>query len=354
MNCSGALWYKREVSIVKRLTVLSAIIALLAILLPAPSMAADINWGDITSTNIVLFYPGATSWEFLTSDDHRLGGRDIKRVRKECKHCHLSNSGELDLKADEIAAGSIKMKRSHNAFEPEPIAGKKGTMVADIKAAYDKDYLYIRVEWAADGKGWKHAKGAESVPDRVSAQLSSGDKHFAKYGCFLTCHNDLNTMPGSPSKKEVAADRYYSKLGRDDVRLYAFYTRGGSWSAHKSPSELKSLLKEHGRIDLRSVALEGGAGEVSDGWIFDDRRWEEKDIAPATASWSGASYAVVFKVKLGTRDQYDVKVSEGSIVSAGFAIHEDGAAKRKHYVSFPYSIGVGAEGANITAVKLPD
>jgi len=322
--------------------------------MPQTAAAAEVRWSDVGATGIILFYPGATSWEFLSSDDHRLGGRDIKRVRKDCRHCHLSDAGELDLKADDIASGAIKMKRSHKAFEPEPIPGKKGTLAADVKAAYDKDYLYIMVEWAANGSGWRQAKGPESVPDRVSVQLNSVDKHFGKYGCFITCHNDLNSMPESPSGKDVAANPYYGRLGRDDVRLYAFYARG-PWSEGRGQAELDSLLKEHGRIDLRSVELEGGAAVPLDGWVFDDRGWEKgRDAEEATGSWSGDRYTVVFKVRLGSKDPFDVKVSEGGVVNAGFAIHADGAQKRKHYVSFPYSIGIGVAGADITAVKFSD
>ncbi|GMR05288.1 MAG: hypothetical protein BMS9Abin24_088 [Thermodesulfobacteriota bacterium] len=336
----------------RKLTVLFAI-ALFMLVFPVSGGAGEIKWEDVGSTKIVLFYPGVVSWEFLTSQDHRLGGRDIKRVRKDCRHCHLSKSGELDLEADDIVAGAIKMKRSHKAFEPEPIPGKKGTMRADVKAVYDKDYLYIKVDWAAKGTAWRQAKGPGSVPDRVSAQLNATDKHFIRYGCFISCHNDLNSMPGSPSKKEVSANPYYGKLGRDDVRLYAFYARD-SWAKNKGKAELAGILKERGRIDLRSVKLEDGRAESLNGWIFDDRRWEEKGGQEATGSWSGGRYSVVFKVRLDSDDPFDVKVSDAGVLSAGFAIHADGAKKRKHYVSFPYTIGVGVGGVDITAVKLPD
>src|SRR3990170_9098881 len=81
--------------------------------------AADerIDWSGAPTEEVVLFYPGTASWEFLLSDDHRLGGKSIQRSQKDCRHCHLSKEGELDLKADEIAAGSIKMKMSHKPFE---------------------------------------------------------------------------------------------------------------------------------------------------------------------------------------------------------------------------------------------
>ncbi|MDP2690060.1 MAG: ethylbenzene dehydrogenase-related protein [Deltaproteobacteria bacterium] len=336
----------------RKLSVLSAV-ALFGLLLPAPGGARDINWEGVDSNSVVLFYPGVASWEFLTSDDHRLGGRDIKMTRKDCRHCHLSKEGDLDLKADDIAAGSIKMKMSHSAFEPDPIPGKPGSMLAEVKAAYDSDFLYIRVEWAAKGAGWRQVKGTGAVPDRVSMQLGATDAHFRKYGCFITCHNDLNTMPGSPAKKDVEGNPYYGRLGRDDVRLYAFYAKS-SWEESKGPKELDAALKKHGRIDLRSMEFAGGKAEPFDGWIFDDRRWEEKKGLDDTGAWANGKYSSVFNIRLNSANPFDVKASEGEAVSAGFAIHEDGAKKRKHYVSFPYTIGLGASGADIEAVKLSD
>ncbi|MFQ5735923.1 MAG: ethylbenzene dehydrogenase-related protein [Thermodesulfobacteriota bacterium] len=319
-------------------------------LLPALCGAKEIDWDKVGSTRIVLFYPGVASWEFLNSEDHRLGSRDIKRVRKDCRHCHLSKEGELDLKADEIAGGTIRMKRSHKPFEPEPIPGKAGTMRADVKAAYDSDYLYVRVEWASKGMGWRHKKAPGSVPDRVSMQLNARDKYFRKYGCFIACHNDLNTMPDSPSKKAVRADAYYRRLGRDDVRLYAFYTKA-SWSDHKRSRELDRLVKVHGRMDLRSIELEDGRAVPLNGWVFNDRVWEDAG-AQGSGVWAKGKYVTVFKLPLNSRSPFDVKVSDGGTFSTGFAIHEDGAQKRKHYVSFPYTVGLGAGGVDIQAVKL--
>ncbi len=336
----------------KRRHFIFAVAALLALLLPAIGRAEGIHWNDVASSNIVLFYPGVTSWEFLTSDDHRLGSRDIKRVRKECKHCHLSREGDLDLKANDIAAGTIRMKRSHNAFEPEPIPGKAGIMHADIRAAYDSKYLYIRVEWSSKGGAWHQKKAPDSIPDRVSMQLNARDTHFKKYGCFINCHNDLYTMPNSPSKQEVARNPYYKKLGRDDVRLYTFYTRD-TWNKRKPQKELDEKLKESGVTDLRSIVFEDRKAEPENGWIFDDRKWQDvKD--DSFGAWTNGTYMAIFKVKLNSTDPYDVKLSDGDVVSVGFAIHDEGVKKRKHYVSFPYTIGLGADKADIKAVKFND
>ncbi|MBI5588426.1 MAG: hypothetical protein HY889_08705 [Deltaproteobacteria bacterium] len=313
-------------------------LACLFVLVPLTGHAAQPDWGKASTAKIVLFYPGVTSWDFLTSDDHRLGGREITQTRKDCRHCHLSKNGELDLKADEIASGAVRMKRSHNAFEPEPAAGKKGTMQATVAAAYDDEFLYLKFEWDSRGGGWL-AK-SDGVPDRVSVQFNKTEPSFRKYGCFITCHNDLNTMPKSPSKKEVAADPFYGSRDRDDVRLYAYYAKK-SWSDRKNRQELDKRLKEGARIDLVSVEFIDGKSVLDEGWIFDDRVLEKSPGIGDSGSFTSGKYTAVLRKRLKSTDPYGVSIKPGEVVSIGVAIHDGGAAKRKHYVSFPMTVGLG-------------
>lgn len=329
-----------------------SVIAFFFFLAPAPSIGADVNWSKLSRSKVTLFYPGVASWEFLTGDDHRLGGREIKKGKKDCRHCHLSKEGELDLKADEIASGAIRMKRSHNPFEPEPMPGKKGVMTAWLQAAYDREYVYLRLEWDSKGTGWRKKQGDSGFPDRVSIQVNKHDASFRKYGCFISCHDDLNTMPKSPSAKAVGADPYYGRQNRDDVRLYAWYARD-SWSDRKSEHELAQRLKEGGRIDLLSAEIEDAAVKPRDGWVFDDRAWDEKNGVEASGTWANGKNSVVIKRRLASSDQYDVSLSEGDTVSIGVAIHEDRASKRKHYVAFPFTVGIGADG-DVKALKLAE
>jgi len=306
----------------------------------APALAAqvDADWSKASQTEVTLFYPGVASWEFVNGDDHRLGGKEIKKGKKDCRHCHMSKEGELDLKASEIASGSMKMKKSHKLFEPDPLAGKKGVMKARVQAAYDSGSLYVRVEWASKGSGWL-SKGS---PDRVSIQMNGAEPSFAKYGCFITCHNDLNTMPSSPSRKEVSASPAYN--GREDVRLYAFYAKK-SWDGPRLSDRFKG-----GLIDLKSIEFEGGKATGRDGWVFDDREWEENGSS-GEGTFSNGRYAAVFSFRLKSTDKFDANIAEGDVVPVAIAIHDEGAGKRKHFVSFPVAIGIGAA-AEVRAVKI--
>ena len=76
------------------------------------ALSKDIIWDKAGTQKITLFYPGVVSWEFLNSEDHSLGSRNIQKGKKNCINCHLSTEGGLDLRGNEIAAGKLKMKKA--------------------------------------------------------------------------------------------------------------------------------------------------------------------------------------------------------------------------------------------------
>lgn len=333
----------------KKLALLAAILVAFTVN-PYPAASAEPDWGKVDPTEVTLFYPGQTSWEFLLSKDHGLGARNIKRVRKSCTKCHTDETGAFDLMAEEIASGKKNKKKTHKPFEPEPIAGKKGFMKATLQAAYDDEYVYLRIKWASKGSSWKDPSLYEKgLVDRVAVQLNKDHKHFKKYGCFIACHDDLAHMPKSPTKEEVKKNPYYSKLGRDEVKLYAFYTRKkkeeahGGWADILGKKELKALQKQ-GLMDLWEVEFEGQKVKVEDEWIFEDRQKDTQADLKAEGRWADGYYSVVLKRKLSTGDSRDVELSEGDTVTVGLAIHEDKMDERKHYVTFPLTIGIGAKG----------
>ncbi len=344
----------------KKIFILSLLIAVfLMAALPLPSQGVDtdkIDWQKIPSSRITLIYPGTTSFEFLISDDHRLGGRNILRGKKDCKRCHLSKRNELDLKADEIVSGALKKKRSRKPFEPDPLPGKKGLLVASLKAAYDDEFIYVMVMWPSTGVAWpagSDASGAKA--DRVSMQINKSNDSFRRYGCFITCHNDLNTMPDSPGAGLVAKDPYYAGIKRKDVRLYAYYTRDGAWNRHIGKGALAALRKAGGLIDLWTMEISGGSGKAGDGSVFEDRLFEKPSHVEGSAVWTGrngGSYTAFFKRKLDTGDVNDVNISAGETFSLAVAIHDGNTDKRRHYVSFPSTVGIGADVADIKAYYL--
>ena len=76
---------------------------LLMLLFAAPSVSLGeipVDLGRVKAHTVTFFYPGTTSYEFLISDDHRLGARNITKIKKNCRRCHLSKKNELDLCTD--------------------------------------------------------------------------------------------------------------------------------------------------------------------------------------------------------------------------------------------------------------
>ncbi|MEK6532125.1 MAG: ethylbenzene dehydrogenase-related protein [Deltaproteobacteria bacterium] len=329
---------------VHRIIFYSLLIVFTAQIRRASASQKDIDWSKIDSREIVLFYPGVSSWEFLNSEDHRLGGREIRKAGKECRKCHLGRTGELDMKADEIAAGTLKMKRSQRPFEPSPVPAKKGTMRLAIKSAYDGEFFYIMASWESKGRGFGKGPAPDIASDRISFQINRDEAYFKKYGCFIACHDDLNAMPETPSKKAVSTNPYFSALGRDDVRLYAFYAKD-AWDKPRQ-ADISKKKATGGLIDLVSVEIEGRAFKAQDGWVLEDRRWEEGGDAgvSATGGFSGGRYTVVLKRSLKAQAGLDQGVEEGQAIAFAAAVHEDNADKRRHYVSFPFTIGFGADG----------
>ena len=306
--------------------------------------ARDINWDTVGGRKITLFYPGVASWEFLNSEDHNLGSKNIRKGKKECSACHRSKTGEIDIQGNEIASGKLTMKKTQKPFEPDPLPAKKGFLDLNLQAAYDEEHIYIRLQWPSSGASWNNQKlSEEKFADRVAIQLNKGQDYFKRYGCFISCHNDLNSMPESPSKAEVKKHPYYGPMKREDVRLYAYYTRNNGWADIKNDKELKELLKDNGLIDIWKAEFKGKEVITEDEWLFEDREKDDKEDIKSDGKWENGNYTVVMKRKLQTGDQRDIQLKDGDEVAIGIAVH-DQANHRKRFVSFPMSIGLGTDG----------
>lgn len=322
---------------------------MLSFLPSSPVIAADVNWDAVPANTVNFFYTGVASWEFLTSKNHGVGRVPVTNKKKTCRECHISKDGSFDIQVSEIVKGSLTMKASKNPFEPNPIPSKPAIIDAKFQIAYDSDNVYVRIQWNSAGKSWQSAD--DDKPDRVAIQMNSGREEFSKFGCFIACHNDQNSMPDSPSKDKVAKHPYYAKLKRDDVRLYAFYSRNEEWSSFKDTNALDELLKGDGLIDLWTARFKGKNIEFMDQWILEDRSEDNKKDIEGSGNWNDGKYTVVFKRKLNTGDNKDVQIKDGSTITIGIAIHDDKVKLRQHYVSFPMIIGFGAKGF-IDATKI--
>ena len=113
-------------------TLVAATVFALAGFAPA-SFAVD--WNSVKGKDIALFYPAQMSWEdLLTQADH--SGAAKFRDGKDCRQCH---EGE--------EADSGKLLVTDKTAEPAPIAGKPGSVKANVKFAHDDQQLYVHIEF---------------------------------------------------------------------------------------------------------------------------------------------------------------------------------------------------------------
>lgn len=229
------------------------------------------NWDQVPKFTTTLFYPGQTSWEWLIGEKH--AGSKETQAGEACQSCHARTEDELG-----------RSLATRGDLEPDPIVGKRAAVNLDVQAAYDDEFLYMRLAWDAqdpgayhtlwrfDGEDWQSFAGPKpiseggspSYEESVSVLLDEFDNvrvapdskaGFVTGGCFITCHNDMRGMA----------------QGSDGVGKYLPMTRTDD--KLKSDDEIRQLLQDGQFLDLWHwrAALSNPVGYGDDGYVLDDR-----------------------------------------------------------------------------------
>lgn len=271
---------------------------LLAASSPGSTLAADprtVDWQSIPVKSLTLFYPGASTYDWVVSDAHK-GARSVKQG-KSCVSCH--DADEKDLGPAIVKGGRV---------EPAPIPGKNGLVDVAVQSAHDAEYVYFRFQWKTnmsregrmhdyvrfDGKQWKwygHDRNDKAVrageqpplyEDRFSIILDDGKvQRFPQHGCWLTCHEGMrdtrNQVVGDPVKKHPLLGD--AGLKESDVRKYLASTRTdpeASWDKTRSKEEIAKLKSEGGFLDLMQwrTARSAPVGMADDGYVLEYRNFD--------------------------------------------------------------------------------
>jgi len=230
---------------------------------------ATIDWAKIKPTELLLFYPGQSSYEWLRSDGHKGAARQVSRG-DACVTCHDDKDVEKDMGNKIVVGGPL---------EPTPIKGKSGYKEVTVQAAFDAKNMYLRYQWKTDNpypgtehqylrydghewKVWGFPKldkvvqdGAQPgiYEDRMSVMIDDGKvAGFGKQGCWLTCHDGERDMPKQFTKDEVAANALLTAIKKSDVRKYLPDTRGDpkDWKTGKTVEEINALKADGKFVDL--------------------------------------------------------------------------------------------------------
>lgn len=314
--------------------------ALTIAVFPPGISAAEIDWAQVESHTIKVFYPGVASWSFLLSADHGKGASVVRGRKKSCPECHGRLGEKLDVKADQIISGELRKSESDTPFEPAPIDGAPGVKDVTFQAATDADHVYLRFRWPGSGASVADPSLAEDGrADKLMVQLTNSIGTFKGFGCFITCHEDQIGMPANDGA---------------DTTLYGYYTRERDGSVRPA-AVLDGFMSKGQFIDLMEVSFVGDELRTHDMYILDKRHTDDADNITATGGFENGNYTVVIARKLSTGDNGDADLSTGDDFDVGFAIHDDRQKGRKHYVSFPFSIGLSTtadQEVDVTAAGL--
>ena len=254
--------------------------------------------------DVEFLQPGESSFEWaLTKDDHSGGPKT--RKGKQCTGCHEGE--EADIASD--AAEEL-------GFPP--------TLTANLKFARDDERLYVRLEWPALA-----ATAKKLDPDfeaRATILFDDGSVKAARVaGCWMTCHDDLSSMPEAPGESERT--KY---LGASRVKI----RRSGGGDDVKPQAELDRMRAAGEFLEYWQAALNRGKPAVArDGWILDRRRVNETPLASAEASFANGRWSVVLSRALISGASGRKDIVAGKRYTFNLAIHESYANERFHYVS---------------------
>jgi len=258
----------------------------------APVFAADpskIDWSTVPTTNVTLFYPGQSSYEWLRTSSHP--GAKMVLDGTACVTCHKEREKAM---GDKIVKGG--------PLEPTPVKDKMGSANLKVQAAYDAKNAYLRFQWRTqspdpgtehqylrfDGKEWKvygYPKLDKVVQDgqqpgiyesRMTIMIDDGKvPQFAQQGCWLTCHDGQRDMPKQFTSDEVKSNALLTAIKKTDVRKFLPATRSdpSDWKTGKSVEEIAKIKANGGFVDLiqwrahRSHAV----GMADDGYVLEFR-----------------------------------------------------------------------------------
>jgi hypothetical protein len=253
---------------------------------------ATIDWSKIPVSNVSLFYPGQSSYEWLRSSAHP--GAPIVKNDGACITCH---AGKEKAMGEKLVKGG--------PLEPMPVKGKNGYVDLKFQAAYDAKNAYLRFEWKTlnpypgtehqylrfDGKEWKvygypkldkvvqEGKQPGIYEDRMTIMLDDGKvPGFATQGCWLTCHDGARDMPKEFTKEQIAANPLLTAYKKNDVRKYLPASRSDptDWKTVKPVEEMNKIKAAGGFVDLIQWRAHRShpVGMADDGYVLEWRNFD--------------------------------------------------------------------------------
>jgi len=361
-----------------------ALMLSVAVLAAGPALAAEapaIDWSNVPTKSVSLFYPGQSSYQWLRSKEHKRADRKTEQG-DSCISCHEGEEAEL---GELIVSGE--------RLEPHPIDGKQAVIDLAVQATHDDDNLYLRFQWETrnpypgtahphwrfDGTDWKqigwprlHSKvwddGQPAIyEDRLSMMIDDGSvPMFAEQGCWLSCHDGMRDMQDLAEKADVKAHPLLGEvLHKKDVRKYLPSSRAdddASWADTLTVEEIAEVKTAGGFVDLmqwrahRSLPI----GMADDGYVLQYRLTDDgKNIFSKNWDKAAGQPKYMFdpaKVGFKSRVMDDIRdtsqpssliVEENAVAFDPDAGWQEGDMIPEYYVSREGAKGSAADNSNV-------
>jgi hypothetical protein len=297
----------------------------LMVLAATPALALD--WAGVPGKEVVLFYPGQSSLEWVLSSGH--GGAPKVKNGKSCKDCHLGEEKDM---------GATLVTGAKN--EPSPIAGKPGFIPVTVKAAQEGGKLHVRLEFKEGSQ--PDAKMDKEFATKVTLMLDDGKLPEAEQaGCWGTCHEDAAKMPaGGTGDRSKYLNRTRAKTGRE-----------GGGDELMPAAQLEKMQAAGQYMEFWQARLKPGAPVQAAGGIVFDKRVEAKSSpVTAEAAQSGDTWAVTLSRPLAAPAPFKA-IDSGKTYTVGLAIHSGHTARRFHYVSLEHTLMLDKGDADLIAPR---
>ncbi len=314
-----------------------AVAAGVAGLLAGPAaQAAGINWAAVPGKEVVLFYPGQSSWEWALTPGTMSGAEDFRKG-KDCATCHI---GEEATMGPQIVTGAPRVFKTGEkpAIEPTPIPGKPGAIAATVKVANDGASLFVHLDFKT---GAQPNAGQDPNDTKVTVMFNDGRVAEAnRGGCWAACHDDQTAMPSAAG----ASRTMY--LPKSRARL----TRQGGGDTLAAPDALAKLKADGYQLEYWQAILNPGQpARANTEIVFDKRTDMSPGIAAAEATGSGGAWSVTISRPLAAAAPYSA-ITAGTKYFVAFAVHTGHTAHRFHYVSYERLLVLDSGAADLVAV----
>jgi cytochrome c-type protein NapC len=268
--------------------------------------AAAVDWSAVPSSEIRIFHPGQSSYEWMLTERDHSGAPKI-REGKDCQECHR---GE-EQKIGELIASGKKL---------EPTPGKVGAAWSPVtlQLAVDGDRFAARLQWPATGAGANKSDIALLFDD-------GGVNATTLTGCWSTCHADL---PGMAHDTGLKLTKYLTQ-SRTKV------TRDGGGDRYQPEARLAELVAKDLFLEYWQATVAAGApAKAHDGWVLDKRHENDTPLVQAQGERSGGMWSVVLTRSLEPSGPHRKALVPGKTYTFGVAVHDGDAEGRFHRVSF--------------------